>query len=125
MKYLLYGIVLLLQLSTIGSCQSSGKYKTVDEKEFKELVKKENTVVLDVRTPEEYTQGHLENAQLINYNSGNFQNEINKLDKSKTYLVYCKAGGRSAKASEELSAKGFKVYNLEDGISSWTGKVVK
>jgi phage shock protein E len=125
MKHLFYLVVLLLQLSTIGACQSPGNYKTVEEKEFKELTKKENTVVLDVRTPEEYTQGHLENAQLMNYNSGNFQNEINQLDKSKTYLVYCKAGGRSAKASEELSAKGFKVYNLKDGISSWTGKVVK
>ncbi len=124
MKQILCLLILLFTLPLVPGCQPKKTYETVGEKKFSLLSKKENTVVLDVRTPEEYKQGHLENAVLMNYNSGNFESELNTLDQNKTYLVYCKAGGRSAKASELLSQKGFKVYNLEGGISDWTGKIV-
>ncbi|HSZ25639.1 MAG TPA: rhodanese-like domain-containing protein [Cytophagaceae bacterium] len=117
--------LLLLQMNTLVHAQQSGNYKTVEEKEFSELSKKQNVVVLDVRTPEEYKEGHLDKAVLMNYNSNTFQQEVNKLDKSKTYLVYCKAGGRSARASAELAKKGLVVYNLDGGISNWKGKILK
>lgn len=119
--------VLCLVIILIGflmGCQQHEPYQTIGEQEFSALAQKENSVILDVRTSSEYDHGHLENAILMDYKNENFETEITKLDTSKTYLVYCKAGGRSAKASEALSAKGFKVYNLDKGISNWKGKVV-
>lgn len=112
-------IILLL-----AGCQQNELYRTIGEKEFTELSQRENVIILDVRTPSEYSQGHLKNAVLIDYKNENFETEINKLDKSKTYLVYCKSGGRSAKASKVLSEKGFSVCNLNGGISDWTGEIV-
>jgi len=80
----------------------------------------ENTdlVVLDVRTKEEYESGHLQNAILIPVSE--LQDRLAELDKDKKILVYCKAGIRSAKASEILVNNGFgSVYNLVGGIDAW------
>ena len=117
----------LMALFVVGmaSCQSADGFKTIKEDEFVSLSKKSEAIILDVRTPSEYAEGHIEKAILVDYNSGNFESEIDKLDKSKSYLVYCRSGGRSARASELMSKKGFKVYNLDGGISSWSGKVVQ
>lgn len=73
----------------------------------KELLKQPSTVVLDVRTPVEYMTGHLEQAQNLNVNSDDFNQEIAKLDTSKTYVVYCHSGKRSSKAADLMYAKGF------------------
>ncbi|HVD97516.1 MAG TPA: rhodanese-like domain-containing protein [Cytophagaceae bacterium] len=124
MKQVFCLITIAISLCLSG-CREAGTYKTIDEKEFSELAGKENSVILDVRTPGEYKEGHLENALLMDYKNENFENELTKLDPTKTYLVYCKAGGRSAKASSLLSQKGFNTYNLDGGISNWKGKVVR
>jgi rhodanese-related sulfurtransferase len=59
-------------------------------------------------------------------NSDDFDAKIDKLDKSKKYIVYCKSGGRSSRAVETMSEKGFKyIYELEGGISSWSGELKK
>jgi rhodanese-related sulfurtransferase len=125
MKKVMVSMLLGLFVAGIASCQNSDGYKTIQEEEFVSLSKKPEVVILDVRTPMEFKEGHIEQAQLIDYNGRNFETEIAKLDKSKKYLVYCKSGGRSASASEILTKKGFKVFNLDGGISSWSGKVVQ
>jgi len=83
--------------------------------------------LIDVRTPEEYAEGHLEKAMNINYYDDAFMSDmISKLDKSKPIYIYCKSGGRSGKASKKLKAEGFtKVYDLEGGIINWNKNNMK
>lgn len=89
------------------------------------LAADENAVILDVRTPEEVAHGIIPNAIVIDIFKGQgFIYEVEKLDKSKTYYVYCKAGGRSAQACSVMNQLGFKnTYNLVGGFSEWTGEV--
>ncbi|MBT8235800.1 MAG: rhodanese-like domain-containing protein [Bacteroidia bacterium] len=76
----------------------------------------ENALLIDVRTPEEYSLGHLNEAININWYDIDFKDRIGALDRSKTVYVYCKAGGRSAKAAAVFRELGFKdVVNLEGG----------
>jgi rhodanese-related sulfurtransferase len=88
----------------------------VSPEEFATLMAKPNTVVLDVRTPEETAEGIIDGAITIDIQSPDFKAKVDALDKSKEYLVYCKGGVRSAKACEQMQAMGFKaLYNLEGG----------
>jgi rhodanese-related sulfurtransferase len=116
----------LFLLASLAACSQQPAYQNVDNKKFTELMKQSDAVVLDVRTPDEFKGGHLPNALLIDYNSGYFAEQVEKLDRDKTYLVYCASGGRSPRAAQIMTDKGFKhVYNLEQGISRWNGDVVK
>ncbi len=77
-------------------------------------------IIIDVRTPEEYADGHIEKAVNLDYYSETFRSELDKLDKSKTYLVYCRSGRRSAGALDMMKELGFdKVYNMAGGILEW------
>lgn len=121
-------LLLLLLLTSFAACSQTQTtaYRNADNKIFTEKMKQENIVILDVRTPEEYKEGHIPQAQLININDPQFEGKIDALDKSKTYLVYCAAGKRSAKASQIMADKGFKeIYNLEGGFSQWNGEKEK
>ena len=91
------------------------------------LMENDDVVILDVRTPMEYEEGHIANSHLLDYNSGTpFIHGLYKLDKDKTYLVYCRSGVRSAAAAAHMSQIGFdEVYNLIGGILNWEGPVVK
>lgn len=101
--------------------QQSGSYNLeVSDFTAKLHEKKESAVILDVRTPQEYQTGSIENAQNIDYNSPDFQQKISALDKNKPYFVYCLAGGRSSAAVSYMRENGFKeVYNLAGGIRAW------
>ena len=77
-------------------------------------------VILDVRTPEEYSEGHIEGSINIDYYADDFENSLDELDKEKTYLVYCRSGRRSASARDIMSELGFKnIYNMSGGILDW------
>lgn len=77
-------------------------------------------VIVDVRTPEEYADGHLENAINIDFYSPTFRDDINKLDKDKKYVIYCRSGNRSGQALTIMYDLGFEeVYNVLDGIVGW------
>jgi rhodanese-related sulfurtransferase len=77
-------------------------------------------VIIDVRTPEEFAQGHLENAANINYNSTDFSDEIKTLDKNRTYLIYCLSGARSSQALGLMAVLQFaEVYSISGGITAW------
>jgi rhodanese-related sulfurtransferase len=81
----------------------------------------EKVTVLDVRTPEEYADGHLKEAVNVDFNGGDFESQIAKLDPSKPYLVHCAAGGRSGKSMELFKKLKFtKIYHLADGYNGWT-----
>ncbi len=77
-------------------------------------------VIIDVRTPQEFADGHIANAVNIDFYSATFRNDINKLDKSKTYLIYCRSGGRSGNALNIMAELNFReVYNILGGINQW------
>ena len=77
-------------------------------------------VILDVRTPKEFAEGHLPNAINIDYRGGDLKLSLDSLDKDKVYLLYCKSGGRSAASVKMLDSAGFKhVVDLKGGITKW------
>ena len=76
--------------------------------------------VVDVRTPEEFTKGHLQNAKNYDWNGNDIQKQISTFDKSKPVFVYCLSGGRSSSAASQMRSAGFKeVYELSGGIMKW------
>jgi phage shock protein E len=98
----------------------SQKVKNVGVDEFDKLRSDKSNVVLDVRTPREFAAGHIPGAINIDYNSPDFAKKVNELDKSKTYLVHCAAGVRSAKACQIMDKAAFShLVNLEPGFKAW------
>ena len=94
--------------------------KVVNPDEFKELMSNAGAQLVDVRTANEYAAGKIGNAINIDYFGDGFKQHIAKLDKNKIVLVYCAAGGRSAKASKIFSDMGFiEVYDLKGGYGNW------
>ena len=77
-------------------------------------------VILDVRTAEEYDDGHIDNAINIDFYAATFRDDVNKLAKDNTYLIYCRSGNRSGQALDIMDELGFQeVYNLSGGIKAW------
>ncbi len=108
--------VFLLSLLTNFACSQKSS-KPITEVSQKEL---ESVVLVDVRTPEEFSAGHLENAMNINWFDADFARQFDAIDKTKTIYLYCKMGGRSAKAQEKLKAMGYQhVVNLEGGYEAY------
>lgn len=95
-------------------------YKNVLPAEAEDLLLDTNVVILDVRTPEEFATGHLIQAQNLDIMNPAFNECLSTLDKQKTYLVYCKSGGRSARAMAKMEELGFTtVCNMQGGITAW------
>ncbi len=86
----------------------------------------ENSLIIDVRTQDEFNDGHIENSLNFNiYDAVKFIEEISKLDKQASVHVYCKSGVRSLQACEIIKGMGFsKVFNLIGGITEWKNKIV-
>lgn len=100
--------------------------KDITQSEWEELTSKDtNKVILDVRTPNEWAEGIIENAVLIDIlNPQSFMDEVEKLDKNKHYYIYCRSGGRSGQACQVLNSIGIETtYNLMGGMMAWSGKV--
>ena len=82
-----------------------------------------NFVILDVRTPQEFANEHIENAINLDYYSETFKDDLNSLDKEKTYLIYCRSGGRSKTGLDIVKELGFReAYNMLGGITQWKSK---
>jgi rhodanese-related sulfurtransferase len=80
-------------------------------------------VILDVRSSGEYSEAHIDRAENIDYNSQIFKSELDKRDKNKTYLVYCRSGHRSSNAVKIMIELGFTdIHNLSGGIRKWKGE---
>ena len=113
-------ILMLSILGFIGCTAQNGS--SIDSKEAYRLIKADaNIAILDVRTAKEFADGHVAGAVNIDVNQTDFAQKIDELDRSKTYIVYCRSGRRSRKAVGIMAAKGFKnLYNVSDGFAGWS-----
>ncbi len=115
-KLLLITIPLLMSMF-ITTAQSTLHVNAV---EFNNLMKSEKGVILDVRTPQEYSRGHIDGSTLINIADREFTTKVNLLQKDKPVYIYCLTGSRSRAAANYMAQQGFsKVYNLQRGILDW------
>lgn len=124
-NYLL--IVLLLTGCMYLRPKQNGMSNLSQTEWAKALTKQPEAVILDVRTEEEFESGYIPNAKNIDLRMGpGFIDEINTLEKNKSYYVYCRSGARSAQAVQLMRDLGFnESYNLLGGILDWEGEVVK
>lgn len=116
-------ILIALSLGFFTSCSSDEGYKTIDSKVAHTMMQEEKVVILDVRTPEEYSEGHIEGA--INIPLDEIRSRSNELNKDETILVYCRSGNRSKTASKELVKLGFVHVFDFGGVNSWGYGLVK
>lgn len=115
-------LMLLVIVTTLGiSCNTksqSDAIKALTPTEFKE--KSANQTIIDIRTPQEFSQGHIEGAVNINYYDNNFIDQIAKYDKNQPIFVYCRSGNRTSPASRKMADFGFtQINDLEGGILYW------
>ena len=115
-------IALIAGALLLAGCSSSAAGVTnMNVTEFSGKIAESGVVILDVRTPGEYMGGFIQGAQNIDFQSGNFENEIASLDKNATYAVYCRSGNRSGQAVKVMHDAGLhNVYNLNGGVIDWT-----
>lgn len=109
-----------------GSANTAGggcdvKSEVVDVAAFSNgMSQEEDFILLDVRTPQEYAEGHLEGSVNINFFDGDFKDQVNKLDKEKTVYIYCRSGNRSGKGAAVLKELCFTtIKDLQGGIMAW------
>lgn len=125
-KYYFMGavIVLILLLLLVGINRDKGII-TQDNEEFSATIRDGNVILVDVRTPAEWSEGHIPGAINIDIFSADFSRKAKELlPQEKEVAVYCKGGGRSKKAARRLIKMGYTVYNLKGGITQWNGDVV-
>lgn len=118
-------IATLFTILLLVSCNGQNSGNTnLTALDFYEKVKElKNPQLIDVRTPEEFEGGHLENAVNIDWNGTDFHNSIKSFDKTQPIMVYCLSGGRSGEAAEVLRKNGFQqVYEMDGGLMQWRSK---
>lgn len=124
-------LFILLLVSTAAVCftactGSKVVYKTIDAAAALNIANSKSITVLDVRTPEEFAEGHLPNAVNVNFLNASFAENIGNLNKKNKYLVYCRSGHRSTQAVVIMKQQHFKnVTNMLGGFSQWKGPVQK
>ena len=95
-------------------------YQNIDVQEFAQKMEQPDHVILDVRSPQELSDGSIPGYTQINFFEADFKEQVSKLDPSKSYLIYCRSGNRSGKACGLMASMGFsKLYNLKGGIGAW------
>ena len=95
-------------------------FKVLDVQAFKVAVENKKVQLIDVRTSEEFKSGHIKGAKNIDFFSGKFNVEFNKLDKEKPLYLYCRSGSRSRQTANKLSVMGFtEIYDLKGGILNY------
>jgi phage shock protein E len=124
-----FAVIVALALFNFFSFTSAADAKNITVDEAAKLVQTNtNVVVLDVRTPREFESGHIKGATNINFNDKDFAKKIGALDKNKTYIIHCAAGGRSGKACEQIKTLDFKnMLHMNEGFNKWkeAGKPVE
>jgi rhodanese-related sulfurtransferase len=127
------GMIALVGLMTMFSCNRSDPshgendstsladfqvIRSVDSRNAKALLDEEKDILLlDVRTPEEFAEGHLVGAKNLDFNGSNFMQQLQQLDPNRKYMLYCAVGGRSGKSLKIMEEMGFKeVYNVSEGF---------
>lgn len=120
MKTILYAMIAAFLYTGCGT-----RYISVDAKQFAETIKDPRTQIIDARTPNEFKDGHIPGAVNMDINSKDFMRQSESLDKTRPVAVYCRSGRRSKVAAEKLSSKGFDVIELDGGIISWEGEIIR
>lgn len=120
MKKIFLFLMTILGLNACMNARNAG-YTNMDVAQFEALLNDTKDIQLvDVRTPSEYDEGHIADAQNIDWFDKNFMTQVSQsLDKNKPVAVYCRSGKRSAAAATRLTGAGYKVINLEGGILAW------
>lgn len=118
MNHLFAGFVVFF--SSLFSCQPKGDFKTLPVEEFASFIQDKEVQRLDVRTLVEYSEGHIPGSININVLDESFVAMADStLQKDKPVALYCRSGKRSQKAAELLSAKGYRICELEKGFNAW------
>ena len=113
-------LILICSVLLLGCSSNSLTYINLSPIEFQKAIKKEEVIILDVRTPQEVSSGCIENATTIDFYDQYLERKISKIQKDKTVFVYCKSGGRSSQVAKLLIKSGqAKVVNLNGGIMAW------
>ncbi|MGY8949423.1 MAG: rhodanese-like domain-containing protein [Flavobacteriales bacterium] len=118
----MYKLIVLLFIPVFCFSQiSKNKYEILEHEIFKNDTQLKNILLIDVRTSEEYKEGHIEGAINIDFYQENvFNSYFKKIDNTKPVYIYCRSGNRSRKTSNKLIEMGFvKIYDLKDGYVSW------
>lgn len=124
MKKIFYATVLPFLMAFL--CCTGNDITSMQNAEFAAAISDTSSVILiDVRTAEEFVQGHIPGAINIDVKADDFNDRITSLDKRKTAAVYCRSGVRSMTAARILAGAGFRVYNLQNGILGWNGPTEK
>lgn len=122
MRYIIILVCIFVTISGFNCKEAriQNHVSVVTPKEVKLLLKNSAMQIIDVRTPEEFTESHIKNAKNINYLGTNFSKSISKLNKDTPILIYCHSGKRSSESVNQFLKAGFKkIYNLEGGILKW------
>lgn len=116
--------VCLVSLWAMGCSSPAGTVQQLTASQARSLIERhmgdQNFIILDVRTPREYRSGHIARAMLLDFHSPAFPDRLSKLDRSKTYLIYCQTGYRSSRTVQMIDKLGFQsVYHLQRGVIEW------
>lgn len=110
----------LLSLLFGSKKPKSNAVKILSTQDFKLQMQEKNIQLIDVRTPAEFNSGHIKGAKNIDFFSGKFNVEFNKLNKEKPVYVYCRSGSRSRQTANKLATMGFtEIYDLKGGILNY------
>ena len=121
MRNIYLGLLVVLIAFASGCTAQQAIYEDVTKERFAEVIKTRDGMLIDLRTPKEYEEGHIEGSVNIDFFADNFEDEIAKLDKNKTVYIYCASGGRSGETLKLMKESGFKmVYHLPVGYDGWS-----
>ena len=110
----------ILGLFSCNAQSSDNAFKSVEVEEFAKVIADTSVIRLDVRTPEEYAEGHIDNAINIDVKNDSFESKaLSTLPKDKTIALYCRSGRRSKNAAKILSDNGYTVVELNSGYNGW------
>ena len=111
-------------LLSIFGCSKAEGFRSVNAEEFAVEIAKSDVQLVDVRSAEEYAEGHIKGAVNIDVLKDDFAQLFSeKLDAKRPVALYCRSGRRSKKAAEIAVQQGFKVVELDGGILSWKGEI--
>ncbi|MDW3210907.1 MAG: rhodanese-like domain-containing protein [Reichenbachiella sp.] len=114
-------IILVLLLSMTISCQAQVPNQ-LSPVAFKSQIEKEDDAfkILDLRTDKEVSEGMVPGAEQLDFLADDFDSKLSELNKSTTYYIYCRSGGRSGRALTQMTELGFeKVYEMQGGMNAW------
>lgn len=125
MKTILYSLFAAAVMVGCNNSKATKEFDSVDATRFAEVIEDEQVQIIDVRTPTEFSEGHIPGAANIDIDGEEFEAKVAQLDKSRPVAVYCRGGRRSKEAAKHMVECGLEVTELTDGILSWQGEIEK